>query len=86
MFRQMNNGGDINQIVENIIRFYDMGRNPNELMQMYANNNPNFSQMKNQIQVMSQGRTPSDFLMQLARQNGVTEKNLEGLARILGVK
>lgn len=86
MFRQMNNGGDINQIVENIIRFYDMGRNPSELMQMYANNNPNFSQMKNQIQVMSQGRTPTDFLMQLARQNGVTEKNLEGLARILGVK
>ena len=35
---------------------------------------------------MAQGRTPKEFILQLARQNGVNEKNLQGLERILGGK
>ena len=38
------------------------------------------------MQNMAQGRNPKEFLMQLARQNGVSEKNLQGLSRILGGK
>ena len=44
------------------------------------------NQMKSQMQNMAQGRTPTEFILQIARQNGVNEQNLQGIARILGAK
>ena len=41
-------------------------------------------QMQTQMQNMAQGRSPKEFILQMAKQNGVTDKNIEGLARILG--
>lgn len=77
---------DLNQRIEAIINLYDSGRNPNELLHSMLNNNSNFSQAQTQLKNMSNGMPMNQFLMQLAKQNGVTEKNLQGLARILGVK
>ena len=77
---------DINQMIEALTRLYDGGRNPNELMQMAMQRNPNINQMKTQIQNMANGRSPSEFILQVARQNGATEQNLQSLARILGAK
>ena len=48
--------------------------------------NPQMGQMQTQMQNMAQGRTPKDFILQMAKQNGVSEQNLQGLARILGAK
>ena len=76
---------DINQTIENLVRFYDSGRNPQELMSSFAQGGQ-LNQMKTQIQNMAQGRSPADFILHIARQNGATEQNLENLARILGAK
>lgn len=77
---------DINQIIGALINLFDNGRNPQELMQMAMQRNPNLNQMKTQLQNMANGRNPSEFIMQLARQNGVSEQNIQGLARILSAK
>lgn len=80
----MNN--NINQMIENVINFYNSGGNPNEFMQSIIRNNPNINIFNTQLKNMAQGKNMTEFLLQLAKQNGVNEKNLEGLARILGAK
>lgn len=79
-------GNDINQSIENIIAFYERGGNPQQVMQTMMQRNGQIGQFQTQLQNMAQGRNPKEFLMQLARQNGVSEKNLQGLSRILGIK
>lgn len=79
----MNN---INQMIENVINFYNSGGNPNEFMQSIIRNNPNINMFNTQLKNMAQGKNMTEFLLQLAKQNGVNERNLEGLARILGAK
>ena len=75
---------DINQRIEQIIALYDNGGNPKQIMQNMMFQNPNMGQMQTQMQNMAQGRSPKEFILQMAKQNGVTDKNIEGLARILG--
>lgn len=77
---------DLNQTIGALISFYDSGRNPQELMQMAMQRNPNINQMKTQLQNMVGDRNPSEFLIQFAKQNGVSEQNIQGLARILSAK
>ena len=80
----MNN--NLNQMIENVISFYKSGGNPNDFMQNIIRNNPNINMFNTQLKNMAQGKNMTEFLLQLAKQNGVNEKNLEGLARILGAK
>ena len=79
----MNN---LDATLERIIALHDSGGNPNQVMQTMFSNNPNINQMQTQLQNMAQGRNMSEFLIQLAKQNGVSEKNLQGMARIFGAK
>lgn len=75
--------GDINQTIQGIISLKNSGRNPQAIMQMIMQQNPQYQQMLTRLQNMAQGKNPKDFIMQLARQNGVNEQNLQELARIL---
>lgn len=77
---------DLNQLIEQIIALHDRGGNPNQMFQQMVLGNNNINQMATQFQNMKQGRSNTEVLMQLARQGGVSEKNLQGLARILGAK
>ena len=75
----MNNGYDVNQALQSIFQMRNAGRNPQQIMQMLMQRNPQYSQMLTQIRNMSQGRSTKEFVMQLARQNGVNEQNLQML-------
>lgn len=77
---------DINQTIEQIIRFYDSGGNPQQVMQNIMRQGTPIGQVQTQMQNMAQGRSPKEFILQMAKQNGVSEQNLQGLARILGAK
>lgn len=79
---------DINQIIQELTMFYDSGKNPQQIMQTVTKNNGlgQINQMKTQIQNMAQGRTPKEFILQIAKQNGATDENIQNLARILGAK
>ena len=74
---------DINSAIQNIIALYNSGGNPAQIMQGMMNKNPQINQMQTQLNNMAQGRNPQEFLLQLARQNGVSEENLKGLSQIL---
>lgn len=83
--------GDINQRVEAILNLANSGGNPQAVMQQMmsrgfnANNqqlNTAYSQMKN----MANGRSMSEFYIQMLKQNGLNDKNAEGLSRLLGIK
>lgn len=78
--------GDINQAIENIIALYDRGGNPQQVMQSIMQRNGQVGQMQAQLQNMAQGRSPREFILQIARQNGVSDKNIQELSRILGGK
>lgn len=75
---------DINSTIQNIIALYNSGGNPQQIMQQMMQKTPQINQMQTQLQNMAQGRSPQEFLIQLARQNGVSEENIQGLSRILG--
>jgi type VI protein secretion system component VasF len=78
----MNNGYDVNQALQNIFAMKNAGQNPQAIMQMLIQRNPQYSQMLMQIRNMSQGRNPKEFVMQLARQNGANEQNLAQLMQM----
>lgn len=75
---------DINQVLENIFAMKNAGRNPQQIMQMLIQRNPQYSQMLTQIRNMSNGRNPQEFVMQLAKQNGVNDQNLQMLTQLFG--
>ena len=78
--------GDINQIIEKIITLHDSGGNPQAMMQSMLSKNPNIQQMGTQFNNMKQGRSNAEMYLQLAKQAGLSEKNIQGLSRILGIK
>ena len=77
---------DINQTLERIIALYNSGGNPQQVMQQMMQKNPQVGQVQSQLQNMAQGRNPAEFILQLAKQNGASEQNLQGLAKILNAK
>lgn len=77
---------DINQTIEQIIALHDSGGDPQQVMQQMLQKNPRINQMQTQMQNMAQGRSPKDFILQIAKQNGVSEHNLQGILRILEKK
>lgn len=80
----MNRGYDVNQALQNLFQMKNAGQNPQVIMQMLIQRNPQYSQMLTQIRNMSQGRNPREFVMQLARQNGVNEQNMAQLMQMFG--
>lgn len=73
---------DINQRLEKILSFYESGGNPKQLMQsMYGGN---MQQTQAQLMNMANGRSPQEFIMQIAKQNGVSEQNLQRIAQMFG--
>lgn len=80
----MNNGYDVNQALQSLFQMRNAGQNPQAIMQMLIQRNPQYSQMLTQIRNMSQGRNPREFVMQLAKQNGVNEQNLAQLMQMFG--
>lgn len=79
----MNN---INSIIEMIINAKNNGGNPQAIMQNLMQRNPNYQQTLARLQNMAQGRNPQEFIMQLAKQNGISEKNINSLTQMFSNK
>ena len=75
---------DINQTIQSILALKNSGRNPNAVMQMLIARNPQYAQAMGRLQNMAQGKNPKEFIVQLARQNGVSEENLQAIMQIIG--
>ena len=80
----MNN--QLNQNIDMIINMANMKRNPQQIMQMMLQQNPQIREMMTQIQNMAQGRTPQEFITDLAKQNGISQDRIDQLLNIMGRK
>lgn len=72
----------LNSMLQNIAMAKKQGKNPQMIMNMMLQQNPQLQQTLTQLKNMSNGRNPKDFIMQLARQNGVEETTLAMLGEM----
>ena len=84
------NTQELNQKAEMIIAMANKGMQPQMVMQQLIGRNMNY---QNEIQVaqtqlknMAEGRPMPEFIIQMLKQNGLTEKNAIGLSRLMGIK
>lgn len=75
---------DINQTLQGIFQMKNAGRNPQQIMQLLIQRNPQVQQMLTTLQNMAQGKNPKEFFSQLAKQNGVNEQNMNALMQMFG--
>lgn len=78
----MQNG--INEQIQAILSLKQRGMTPQQVMQMIFQQNPQLQQYMQTLQNMANGRNPQEFVMQLARQNGVNEQNLLAISQLFG--
>lgn len=75
-----------NNPINMIMQMLNNGGNPQQIMQQIMQNNPQASQMMAQMKNMAGGKSPKDFAMQLAKQNGVDPNQLMEVAKRMGLK
>lgn len=80
----MNNNS--NAIISQIMALQKQGKNPQAVMQMLMQKNPNYQQAMQRLQNMAQGKNMKEFIMQLARQQGVSQENLQAMQNMFGNK
>ena len=78
----MNNGYDVNQALQNIIAMKNSGKNPQAILQILMQQNPQVGQLMTQFRNMSNGKNPKDFITQMARQNGLSEQNISAIQQM----
>lgn len=75
---------NINSVIEGILTLKKQGKTPQAVMQILLQRNPQYKIMLERLQNMSQGKNPQEFVMQLARQRGVSEQNLQAISQLFG--
>ena len=80
----MNNNN--NNPIQMVMSFMESGGNPQVLAQQIVNQNPQMVQMISQVKNMAGNKTPKEFAMQLAKQNGMNQKQIENLFNKMGSK
>ena len=78
----------INQRVETILNMANKGMKPQAVMQQLMGNQmpQQIEVMKTQLTNMTQGKSPNDFILQALKQQGLSEENAQGLAKLMGIK
>lgn len=76
----MNNNNPMQQMLQMLY----MSNNPNQVVQMLAQQNPNVQAILNQMQ--QSGMTPQQFAMQYARQNNIDINQVANAFRKMGGK
>ena len=68
--------GNVNANIQQIMALKKQGKSPQQVMQMIMAQNPQLQQTLTQMKNMAGNRSPKEFIMQMARQNGVEETTL----------
>lgn len=83
------NAQELNQRAEMIINMANRGMQPQAVMQQMFGANLQQSEIamaQTQLKNMAQGRPMPEFIIQMLKQNGLTEQNAIGLSRLMGIK
>ena len=73
MYARNNN---LNANLQAILAAKKQGKNPQAMLNYMLQQNPQMQQQLTQLKNMANGRNPKEFIMQMARQNGVEEATL----------
>lgn len=73
---------NINSNIQQIMALKNQGMTPQAVTQMLMQRNPNYQFAMQRLKNMSQGRDMKQFVLQLARQNGVSEENLQAISQL----
>lgn len=68
--------GNVNANIQQIMALKKQGKSPQQVMQMLMAQNPQLQQTLTQMKNMAGNRSPKEFIIQMARQNGVEEATL----------
>ena len=74
----------INEQISALMTFKQKGMQPQQVMQMLMQQNPQLNQLMTQFQNMSQGRNPRDFVIQFAQQNGIDAQTIQAMQQFFG--
>lgn len=77
---------DINSVISQIMTLKQQGATPQAVMQMMMQQNPQMQMAQTRLKNMANGRNPQEFVMQLAKQNGISQENLQALQQMFGGK
>jgi hypothetical protein len=80
----MNN--NINQALQYVFNARNQGIAPQQFVQTLMQNNPYYQQNLSRLQNMAKGRTPQEFLSQLAKQQGLDDNSINMITQFLGHK
>lgn len=83
------NAQELNQRAEMIINMANRGMQPQAVMQQMFGANLQQSEIamaQTQLKNMAQGRPMPEFIIQMLKQNGLTEQNAIGLSRLMGIR
>lgn len=78
--------GQQNNPMANILQFLNNGGNPEQMIQQLMQRNPNATKMIEQMKTMAGGKSPKEFAMQMAQQQGIDPEQLMQVARKMGLK
>lgn len=80
----MNNG--LGKAVKSIINLAESGKDPNFYANLIIKQHPQLSQGMTQLKNMAQGRSMQEVVVQLLKQNGIPQSDIDYMARLLGAK
>ena len=84
------NPQELNQKAEMILAMANKGMQPQMVMQQLLGRNSNYQNQMQTVQTqltnMANGRPVPEFIIQMLKQNGLTEQNAIGLSRLMGIK
>lgn len=76
----------MNNNIFNIINMIRMAKNPEQIMQSAINQNPQMANIISQVKNSTQGANPQQVAMQMARQKGISEKEIMDMYNFLNGK
>lgn len=75
-----------NDLITMLNSLANSGKNPEQLLQLLLQQNPNANLVMQQIKNMKGNRSMRDFALQMAKQQGYDVKQVEEMAHRLGAK
>lgn len=77
----------INQRIEMILNMANKGMQPQQVMQRFMGNAmpEQIKLMETQLTNMTKDKSPNDFIMQALKEQGLSEQNAQGLAKLMGI-
>lgn len=73
---------NMNNFLQQVMAWKQQGKTPQQVMDMLVQQNPQLMESATQLRNMANGKNPQEFVMQLAKQNGLPEQSLQMMSQI----